>query len=263
MKAMLYHATGGPEVLEFVDVADPEPGPADVVVRVEACALNRLDVVQRNGWYQMPGLHLPPHRRHGRRRHGRRGRRRRHVGRRRRPCGRRSVAGRGAGRLEAGRVRRPARRARRHRRHRRRWLRRAVPRARQPRVPGARRHADRARRDVPHLLPHRRPRAVRRRPADGGRDDPHPRRGRRGVGRRDPSREARRGHGARHRRHRREVRAGARDRRRPRAEQPHRRRRRLGARRHPGRRCPDGVRPRRHGAVRPRRCSRSASRAGS
>jgi NADPH:quinone reductase-like Zn-dependent oxidoreductase len=59
MKAMLYHATGGPEVLEFVDVADPEPGPADVVVRVEACALNRLDVVQRNGWYQMPGFTYP------------------------------------------------------------------------------------------------------------------------------------------------------------------------------------------------------------
>ena len=59
MKAMLYHATGGPEVLEFVDVADPEPAPADVVVRVEACALNRLDVVQRNGWYQMPGFTYP------------------------------------------------------------------------------------------------------------------------------------------------------------------------------------------------------------
>ena len=59
MKAMLYRAAGGSEVLEFVDVADPEPGPADVVVRVEACALNRLDVVQRNGWYQMPGFAYP------------------------------------------------------------------------------------------------------------------------------------------------------------------------------------------------------------
>lgn len=59
MKAMSYRAAGGPEVLEFVDVADPDPGPADVVVRVEACALNRLDVVQRNGWYQMPGFTYP------------------------------------------------------------------------------------------------------------------------------------------------------------------------------------------------------------
>jgi NADPH:quinone reductase-like Zn-dependent oxidoreductase len=59
MKAMLYRQTGGPEVLEYVDVADPTPGPADVVVRVEACALNRLDVVQRNGWYHLPGFSMP------------------------------------------------------------------------------------------------------------------------------------------------------------------------------------------------------------
>jgi NADPH:quinone reductase-like Zn-dependent oxidoreductase len=59
MKAVLYRQTGGPEVLEHVDVPDPEPGPADVVVRVEACALNRLDVVQRHGWYQMPGFTYP------------------------------------------------------------------------------------------------------------------------------------------------------------------------------------------------------------
>ena len=59
MKAVLYRQTGGPEVLEHVDVADPEPGPADVVVRVEAAALNRLDVVQRHGWYQMPGFTYP------------------------------------------------------------------------------------------------------------------------------------------------------------------------------------------------------------
>ena len=43
MKAVLYHQTGGPEVLQYADVPDPEPGPADVVVRVQACALNRLD----------------------------------------------------------------------------------------------------------------------------------------------------------------------------------------------------------------------------
>lgn len=59
MKAMLYHAPGGPDVLEYVDVADPEPGPGDVVVDVEATSLNRLDVVQRNGWFQMPGFTYP------------------------------------------------------------------------------------------------------------------------------------------------------------------------------------------------------------
>lgn len=59
MKAARYERTGGPEVIEYVDVADPEPGPVDVVVRVEACSLNRLDVVQRNGWFHLDGFALP------------------------------------------------------------------------------------------------------------------------------------------------------------------------------------------------------------
>lgn len=59
MKAVRYRRVGGPEVLEYVELPDPEPGPGDVVVGVEACALNRLDVIQRNGWYHMPGFALP------------------------------------------------------------------------------------------------------------------------------------------------------------------------------------------------------------
>jgi NADPH:quinone reductase-like Zn-dependent oxidoreductase len=59
MKAVLHHEAGGPEVLRYVDVPDPEPGPLDVVVRVAACALNRLDIVQRNGWFQLPGFTYP------------------------------------------------------------------------------------------------------------------------------------------------------------------------------------------------------------
>ena len=59
MKAMLYHEAGGPEVLQYGDVADPEPGAGDVVIDVVATALNRLDVVQRNGWFQMPGFEYP------------------------------------------------------------------------------------------------------------------------------------------------------------------------------------------------------------
>lgn len=56
---MLYREAGGPEVFEYIDVPDPEPGAADVVVDVAATALNRLDVVQRNGWFQMPGFQYP------------------------------------------------------------------------------------------------------------------------------------------------------------------------------------------------------------
>lgn len=59
MKAVLYRRPGGPEVLQYTDVAEPTPGRADVVVQIEACALNRLDLVQRNGWYQMPGFTYP------------------------------------------------------------------------------------------------------------------------------------------------------------------------------------------------------------
>ena len=59
MKAILYDSPGGSEVLRYTDAADPSPGPADVVVKVEATALNRLDVVQRNGWFQMPGFAYP------------------------------------------------------------------------------------------------------------------------------------------------------------------------------------------------------------
>jgi NADPH:quinone reductase-like Zn-dependent oxidoreductase len=59
VKAVSYHHPGGPEVLEYIDVDDPSPGRADVVVRVEACALNRLDLLQRGGWYQMPGFTYP------------------------------------------------------------------------------------------------------------------------------------------------------------------------------------------------------------
>jgi NADPH:quinone reductase-like Zn-dependent oxidoreductase len=59
VKALLYHEAGGPEVLQYTDVADPEPGPGDVVLDVGATALNRLDVVQRNGRFEMPGFTFP------------------------------------------------------------------------------------------------------------------------------------------------------------------------------------------------------------
>ncbi len=59
MRAAIYRHHGGPDVLAIEEVADPTPGPLDVVVAVEFTALNRLDVVQRNGWYTLPGFTLP------------------------------------------------------------------------------------------------------------------------------------------------------------------------------------------------------------
>jgi len=43
MKAVVSHCYGGPESLEYVDVEKPDPGPNDVVVRLEAAAVNPLD----------------------------------------------------------------------------------------------------------------------------------------------------------------------------------------------------------------------------
>jgi NADPH:quinone reductase-like Zn-dependent oxidoreductase len=59
MKAVQYHQTGGPEVLRLEDVADPQAGPGEAVVRVKAAALNRLDVFLRAGAATMPGFKLP------------------------------------------------------------------------------------------------------------------------------------------------------------------------------------------------------------
>jgi len=49
VKAIRFHAHGGPDVLRFEDVADPVPGPGDALVRVRACALNHLDLWERRG----------------------------------------------------------------------------------------------------------------------------------------------------------------------------------------------------------------------
>src|SRR5512141_1788237 len=59
MKAVLFHQHGGPEVLEYTDFPTPQPNADQVLVRLHAAALNRMDVMVRNGW---PGLKLEmPH----------------------------------------------------------------------------------------------------------------------------------------------------------------------------------------------------------
>ena len=49
MIAVVLDGHGGPEVLRLGDVATPPPGPGQVRVRVEACALNHLDLWIRRG----------------------------------------------------------------------------------------------------------------------------------------------------------------------------------------------------------------------
>ena len=54
MRAVVLHSHGGPEVLTIERVADPVPGPDEVVVDVAATALNRADLLQRMGLYPDP-----------------------------------------------------------------------------------------------------------------------------------------------------------------------------------------------------------------
>jgi NADPH2:quinone reductase len=53
-KAIRITRTGGPEVLEYVDVAVGEPGPGEARVRQHAIGLNFIDVYFRTGLYPMP-----------------------------------------------------------------------------------------------------------------------------------------------------------------------------------------------------------------
>ena len=49
MKAVFIQAHGDPSVLEFGDLPDPVPGPGEILIRVHASALNRLDLYTRAG----------------------------------------------------------------------------------------------------------------------------------------------------------------------------------------------------------------------
>jgi NADPH:quinone reductase-like Zn-dependent oxidoreductase len=59
MKAVLFRKHGGPDVLEYADFPTPRPGAGEVLVKLRAAALNRMDISVRSGW---PGIRLElPH----------------------------------------------------------------------------------------------------------------------------------------------------------------------------------------------------------
>ena len=59
MRTVHFHQHGGPEVLEYHELPDPVPGRGEVLVSLRAAALNRADLLVRQGW---PGLKLKlPH----------------------------------------------------------------------------------------------------------------------------------------------------------------------------------------------------------
>ncbi|WAC91237.1 quinone oxidoreductase family protein [Mycobacterium sp. Aquia_213] len=64
MKAVSYDRFGGPEVLEYVDLPDPEPGPRQLLIETAAIGVNFPDIRERLGVYnkaetRVGGVQLP------------------------------------------------------------------------------------------------------------------------------------------------------------------------------------------------------------
>jgi putative PIG3 family NAD(P)H quinone oxidoreductase len=54
MRAIVIDHPGGPDVMRLGEIPDPVPGPGEILVRVRAAALNRMDLMQREGRYPLP-----------------------------------------------------------------------------------------------------------------------------------------------------------------------------------------------------------------
>ena len=54
MKAVVAATPGGPEVLSLADLPDPQPGKGEVAIAIVASAVNRADLLQRQGNYAPP-----------------------------------------------------------------------------------------------------------------------------------------------------------------------------------------------------------------
>jgi len=59
MQAIEIRKTGGPEVLELVDLLRPEPKPGEVLVKIEAAGVNFIDTYLREGRYPAPLPFIP------------------------------------------------------------------------------------------------------------------------------------------------------------------------------------------------------------
>src|SRR5271165_258102 len=54
MHAIQVSETGGPEVLHYVEVPQPTPGPGEVLIKTEAIGVNFIDTYFRAGQYPRP-----------------------------------------------------------------------------------------------------------------------------------------------------------------------------------------------------------------
>ena len=61
MKTILFHHHGSPNVLKFTDFPDPVPKPGEVLIRLKAAFLNRMDLWVREGWQglELEHPHIP------------------------------------------------------------------------------------------------------------------------------------------------------------------------------------------------------------
>jgi len=59
MNAIQISQTGGPEVLQLVDLPVPEPKPNEAIVKIAACGVNFIDTYQREGRYKVPLPFVP------------------------------------------------------------------------------------------------------------------------------------------------------------------------------------------------------------
>ena len=59
MKAIRVYETGGPEVMRVEQVPDPEAGPGELLVDIEAIGVNFIEIYQREGLYPVPRPFTP------------------------------------------------------------------------------------------------------------------------------------------------------------------------------------------------------------
>ena len=57
VKAIQFHRTGGPEVLQWEEVTIGDPGPGEIRVKHTAIGLNYIDTYHRTGLYPLPLPH--------------------------------------------------------------------------------------------------------------------------------------------------------------------------------------------------------------
>jgi NADPH2:quinone reductase len=59
VRAIQFSQTGGPDVLQLVELPDPEPGPGQLLVDVGAIGVNYIDTYHRDGTYPLPLPYVP------------------------------------------------------------------------------------------------------------------------------------------------------------------------------------------------------------